>query len=76
MGATPRAQMMKMFGSVDRDKVYASLSENVIHKAPSCRVDGESVNKVANVQNIRSGDDNGGWSMIEIAFVSRCIIGA
>ncbi len=52
--------MMKMFGSVDRDKVYARLSENVIHKAPGCRVDGESVNKVANVQNIRSGDDNGG----------------
>ncbi len=49
-----------MFGSVDRDKVYASLSKKVIHKAPGCRVDGESVNKVANVQNIRSGDDNGG----------------
>ena len=47
-----------------------------IHKASGCRVDGESVNELVNVLNIQSRDGISGWSMIEIALVSRCIIGA
>lgn len=39
---------------------YARESRGVIHRASSCRVDGESVKGVVNVQNMRSGDGNGG----------------
>lgn len=45
-------------------------------KAFSCRVGVVRVNEVVIGLKFRSGDCNGGWSMTEIALVSRCIIGA
>ena len=47
-----------------------------IHKASGCRVDEEYVEEEVKAQNIRSRDGNGGWSMVKVALVSRCIIGA
>ncbi len=67
---------MYMYGLRSRDQIYASESDIDIHKASGCRVGGESVKEVVNVVNFRSGACNGGWSMIEITLVSRCIIGA
>lgn len=68
--------MMELYGLRNRNKVYLSERKKSIHKVSGCRVDGEGVNEIVNVQNIPSWDVNGGWSMIEIALVSRCIIGA
>ena len=34
------------------DKMYASESKRLIHKASGCRVDGEGVNREVNVQNM------------------------
>ena len=67
---------MYMYGLRSRDQIYTSESDIDIHKASGCRVGGGSVKEVVNVVNVRSGVCNGGWSMIEITLVSRCIIGA
>ena len=67
-----------MMSSMGRRMATKPLAGKLIcsHRESGCRVDVESVNTVVNVQNIRIGDDSGGWSMIEIGLLSRCIIGA
>ena len=49
-----------MYGSLSRGKLYARGCKNVLYKAFSCRADIEIVKKVAEDQNIRNGDGNGG----------------
>ena len=68
--------MVSMYGLLNRDKMYASESGEENHKSCGCCVGRESVEEVVKVIKVQSGDCNGGWSMIEIAWVSRCIIGA
>lgn len=67
---------MQMCLWVTRDQVCAGGSFGGVHNTPGCLVGGESDNEILGALNVRRGDGSGGWSMIEMTMVSRCIIGA